>query len=171
VEAIRKYLNFVDRLSYWSGQAVTAAAIVMVAIISYDVVMRYAFRAPTIWQYDISYMLGGSIVMLGAGYVHAKRKHVRVDIFYNMFPEKVRLSIDVVCTLLLFFPLITGLILSAGEHTIHAFRINEFSEVGFWRPRMWPFRAVIPIGLSILWLQGLANFIRDSYKLVKGKEL
>jgi TRAP-type mannitol/chloroaromatic compound transport system permease small subunit len=164
-------MNVIDRISFWSGQVVSVAAIVMVAIIAYDVIMRYAFRAPTIWQYDVSYMMGGSMVMLGAGYVHSQRKHVRVDILYNLFPEKVRLAIDTVCTLLLFFPLITGLIIASGEHAIHAYKVKEFSEVGFWRPRMWPFRSVIPIGLSILWMQGLVNFIRDSYKLIKGKEV
>ena len=171
MERIKKALHLVDRISYWSGQLVSVAAIIMVLIIAYDVIMRYAFRAPTIWQYDLSYMLGGSIVMLGTGYVHSQRRHVRVDIIYNLFSERVKLTIEVVCTLLLFFPLITGLIIAAAEHTIHAWQVNEFSEVGFWRPRMWPFRSVIPIGLTILWVQGLANFIRDFYKLVKGKEL
>jgi TRAP-type mannitol/chloroaromatic compound transport system permease small subunit len=161
----------VDRISYWSGQLVSVAAIVMVAIIAYDVIMRYAFRAPTIWQYDLSYMMGGSIVMLGTGYVHSQRRHVRVDILYNLFPERAKLIIEVVCTLLLFFPLVTGLIIASGEHAIHAYKVKEFSEVGFWRPRMWPFRSVIPIGLSILWLQGLANWIRDIYKLKKGEDL
>ena len=171
MDSLKKFINFIDRVSYWSGQFVSVAAIVMVAIIAYDVIMRYAFRAPTIWQYDLSYMMGGSIVMFGTGYVHSQRKHVRVDIFYNLFPEKTRLTIDIVCTLIFFFPLLIGLIYIGGEHTIHAWKVNEFSEVGFWRPRMWPFRSVIPIGLSLLLLQGLVNFIRDSYKLIKGKEL
>jgi len=171
MDSLKKFINFIDRVSYWSGQFVSVAAIVMVAIIAYDVIMRYAFRAPTIWQYDLSYMMGGSIVMLGTAYVHSQRKHVRVDIFYNLFPEKTRLTIDIVCTLIFFFPLLIGLIYIGGEHTIHAWKVNEFSEVGFWRPRMWPFRSVIPIGLSLLLLQGLVNFIRDSYKLIKGKEL
>jgi TRAP-type mannitol/chloroaromatic compound transport system permease small subunit len=171
VDRLKKFLNIIDRVSYWSGQAVSVAAIVMVVIIAYDVIMRYAFRAPTIWQYDLSYMMGGSMVMLGAGYVHSQRRHVRVDIFYNLLAEKTRLTIDIVCTLLLFFPLIIGLIYASGEHAIHAWKVNEFSEVGFWRPRMWPFRSVIPIGLSILLLQGLVNLIRDGYKLIKGKEL
>jgi TRAP-type mannitol/chloroaromatic compound transport system permease small subunit len=171
VDFIKKILSGIDRISTWSGRAVSLATFAMVLIIAYDVVLRYAFRAPTIWQYDISYMLGGSIIILGAGYVHSQRRHVRVDIIYNRLPQRLRLTIDVVLTLIFFFPLITGLIVAATEHAIHAYKVKEFSEVGFWRPLMWPFRSVIPIGLSILWLQGLANFIRDSYMLVKGKEL
>lgn len=168
---LKKVLHSIDRISYWSAQAVSAALIVMVAIIAYDVVMRYLFRAPTIWQYDLSYMLGGSIVLLGAGYVHSQHKHVRVDILYNLFPEKARITIDIICTLIFFIPFYIGLIYIAGKHAIHAWNINEFSEVGFWRPRMWPFRSVISIGLIVVLLQGLAMFVRDVYKLMKDKEL
>jgi TRAP-type mannitol/chloroaromatic compound transport system permease small subunit len=171
MDLIKKILSGIDRISTWSGRAVSLATFAMVLIIAYDVILRYAFRAPTIWQYDISYMLGGSIIILGSGYVHSQRRHVRVDIIYNRLPQRIRLTIDVLLTLIFFFPLITGLIVAATEHAIHAYKVKEFSEVGFWRPLMWPFRSVIPIGLSILWLQGLANFIRDTYMLVKGKGL
>jgi TRAP-type mannitol/chloroaromatic compound transport system permease small subunit len=171
VNRITRILRGIDRISLLSARAVTIAAVIMVVIIAYDVVMRYAFRAPTIWQYDLSYMLGGSIVMLGTGYVHRENRHVRVDILYSLFSPKTQLLIDIVCTVLLFFPLITGLIISASEHALHAYAVKEFSEVGFWRPRMWPFRTIIPLGLSILWLQGLANLIRDIFKLTKGKAL
>jgi TRAP-type mannitol/chloroaromatic compound transport system permease small subunit len=63
------------------------------------------------------------------------------------------------------------LIYSSAQHAIQAYIVKEFSEVGFWRPLMWPFRSIIPIGLGILWLQGLANLIRDVHRLVKGEDL
>ena len=171
MEPLRKLLRGIDRISIWTGKAVSFAVFTMVIIIAYDVILRYAFRAPTVWQYDISYMLGGSVIMLGSGYVHYKRKHVRVDIFYNSFSPRLRLSLDVFFTLVFFFPFITGVLMAAIEHAIHAYRIKEFSEVGFWRPIMWPFRTSVAVGLIILWLQGLANFIRDAYKLIYGEEL
>jgi TRAP-type mannitol/chloroaromatic compound transport system permease small subunit len=94
-----------------------------------------------------------------------------VDLIYNRFPPRVRLILDVVFTLLFFFPLLTGLIIVSAADAIHAYQVKEFSEVGFWRPLMWPFKSVIPVGLVVLWLQGLANFIRDMHLLLKGKEL
>jgi TRAP-type mannitol/chloroaromatic compound transport system permease small subunit len=169
--AVRSILGGVDALSTWSAKGIAWACFVMVLVIAYDVVLRYLFRAPTVWQYDVSYMLGGSIIILGAGYVHQQRKHVRVDILYNSFSPRTRLVIDVCFTLLCFFPLVSGLIYASAQHAIHAYRVLEFSEVGFWRPRMWPFRSVIPIGLGVLWLQGLANLVRDLHRLVRGEEL
>jgi TRAP-type mannitol/chloroaromatic compound transport system permease small subunit len=143
----------------------------MVLIIAYDVLLRYLFRSPTIWQYDISYMLGGSVILLGAGYVHLQRRHVRVDIFYNKFSPRMKLVSDVFFTLIFFFPLVIGLFLVAAEHAFEAYEIKEFSEVGFWRPRMWPFRSVIAIGLGVLLIQGVANFIRDVVLLLRGEKI
>jgi TRAP-type mannitol/chloroaromatic compound transport system permease small subunit len=171
VRLVKKVLAKFDQLSIWSAKVVSGAVLVMVLAIAYDVILRYLFSAPTVWQYDISYMLGGSIIILGAGYVHLKHRHVRVDIIYNRFSPRTRLTLEVLFTLVFFFPFLTGLIVVAAEHALHAYEVKEFSEVGFWRPLMWPFRSVIPVGLSILLLQGLANFVRDLHVLVKGKEL
>lgn len=168
---IQAVLQRIDRLSVWVAKGVTLAVFAMVVTIAYDVILRYVFRAPTVWQYDTSYMLGGSVIILGSAYVHLKRRHVRVDLIYNRFSPRVRLILDAVFTLLFFFPLITGLIIVSTGYAIHAYQVKEFSEVGFWRPLMWPFRAVIPVGLAVLWLQGVANFIRDMHMLVRGKEL
>ncbi len=171
MNSVQRILVKADWISLWCGKAVSVAVFAMVLIIAYDVFLRYLFRAPTIWQYDISYMLGGSVILMGAGYVHMKRRHVRVDIIYNKFPPRVRLFFDVLFTLIFFFPLITGLFLVAAGHAIEAYEIKEFSEVGFWRPLMWPFRTVLTIGLGVLLLQGVANFIRDIFLLVRGEEL
>jgi TRAP-type mannitol/chloroaromatic compound transport system permease small subunit len=168
---IQAILQRIDQLSVWVAKAVTLAVFAMVVTMAYDVILRYVFRAPTVWQYDTSYMLGGSVIILGSAYVHLKRRHVRVDLIYNRFPPRVRLILDVVFTLLFFFPLLTGLIVVSAADAIHAYQVKEFSEVGFWRPLMWPFKSVIPVGLAVLWLQGLANFIRDMHMLLKGKEL
>ncbi|NWF54367.1 MAG: TRAP transporter small permease subunit [Syntrophaceae bacterium] len=168
---IQAMLQRIDRLSEWAAKGITLAVFAMVVTIAYDVILRYVFRAPTVWQYDTSYMLGGSVIILGSAYVHLKRRHVRVDLIYNRFPPRVRLILDVVFTLLFFFPLLTGLIIVSAGYAIHSYQVKEFSEVGFWRPLMWPFRSVIPVGLALLWLQGLANFIRDMQRLVKGTEL
>jgi TRAP-type mannitol/chloroaromatic compound transport system permease small subunit len=168
---IQGLLQRIDQLSLYFAKAVSLAVLAMVVTIAYDVILRYVFRSPTVWQYDTSYMLGGSVIILGAGYVHLKRRHVRVDLIYNRFSPRTRLILDVVFTLLFFFPLLTGLIIVSAGYAIHAYQVKEFSEVGFWRPLMWPFRSVIPVGLAVLWLQGLANVIRDIHMLAKGKEL
>jgi TRAP-type mannitol/chloroaromatic compound transport system permease small subunit len=45
----------------------------------FEVISRYFFRAPTIWAYDISYMLYSAIFMLGAAHTLRRGEHVRTD--------------------------------------------------------------------------------------------
>ena len=67
---LKRLCTIVGSMSEWSGRVVMFLVLVLVASITYDVVMRYVFDAPTIWSYSFSYMLGTSIVAMGMPYVH-----------------------------------------------------------------------------------------------------
>ena len=62
----------------------------MLVMICYDVLMRYAFNAPTSWANELSgYTLAG-VVFLGLAYAQGKGAHVRIDLFTARLPEGVR---------------------------------------------------------------------------------
>ena len=46
-------LPVVDRISLGLGKALSLLFLVAVALTVYEVVMRYAFNAPTIWVHDV----------------------------------------------------------------------------------------------------------------------
>ena len=58
----------IDRFSEWTGIAVAWLMLPLVAAVAYEVVARYAFDAPTVWWFDVTYMLYGTIFMVGAAY-------------------------------------------------------------------------------------------------------
>src|SRR5699024_297516 len=45
----------------------------------FEVVSRYIFNRPTIWAYDMTYMLSSAVFMLGAAFALQKGSHVRAD--------------------------------------------------------------------------------------------
>ena len=55
----------------------------LVLAVSYEVIARYFFHAPTIWVYDVTYMLYAAIFMLGAAYALHKGAHIRTDFFFE----------------------------------------------------------------------------------------
>jgi len=168
---LRLVLKKIDFLSEWSGKLISWLIVALIFALTYDVMMRYLFIRPTVWSYDISYMLGGTAMLMGMAYVTFHRAHVRVDIIYMRLSQKVKLIIDLVFTMVFFFPLFSILLQRSVSRAIWSFNCKEFSEVGFWRPPIYPFRWMIPVALSLLILAGVAWFIRDLYSLVKGKEL
>lgn len=168
---VRAILKKIDFLSEWSGKSISWLILPLIAAITYDTFMRYFFRAPTFWSFDVSYMLGGTVMLVGMAYVTLHRAHVRVDIIYTRLSQKVKLIIDLIFTAVFFLPLM-GMLLERSLHRAGwAWHIKEFSEVGFWRPPIYPFRWMIPVALSLLILAGVAWFIRDLFSLMKGREL
>jgi TRAP-type mannitol/chloroaromatic compound transport system permease small subunit len=57
-----------DAIALWSGNIVSWMILPMVLSLTYEVVARYVFSAPTVWAYDMTFMLYGTFFMLGASY-------------------------------------------------------------------------------------------------------
>jgi TRAP-type mannitol/chloroaromatic compound transport system permease small subunit len=168
---LRKILRYIDLTSEVSGKAIGWFALLVTLVLVYEVASRYLFGSPTVWAFDISYMLGGTLFMIGAAWTYQTGGHVRVDIFYERYPRRVRAAIDVLMMLLLFFPVWVILFGYSIPYVQNSWAIQERSLESFWRPPIYPFKTVIPIALLLFLLQGLAQFVRSLVLAVWGKEL
>ncbi len=90
--ALERYLKIVekiDKLSDWSGKIISYLVYPLVGGVAYEVIARYLFNAPTVWAYDLTYMLYGSIFMLGAGlYPSEQRPHPDGHAVQQLVPAK-----------------------------------------------------------------------------------
>ena len=166
---MRNILRIIDSFSVQIGSLVQWLAPLLVLVMTYEVTMRYVFNKPTIWTYETSMMLGGVIYALAWAYVHRNRSHIRVDIFYAHISPRRRLIIDVIGTLFFFFPLILILIKTSIVWTADAWTHKEVLQESIWYPPAAPFRALISLGYILLFLQGIANFIRDCHHLIRNR--
>lgn len=62
----------------------------IVVITAYEVVMRYMFRAPTIWVHEITVALAATAFVIGGPYVHAARRHIAITYFVERMSPGVR---------------------------------------------------------------------------------
>lgn len=168
---LRTIVQACDWVSEWSGKAVSWLTWPLMLTITYEVICRYAFNAPTVWAYDMAYMIGGSMMALGMGYVLKEQGHVRVDILYDRFPPRLKLLIDLVMTLAFFFPIAGMLLYLSWEYALLAWVRGERSGYGIWEPTLIPFRSMVVLAWAILLFAGVAWFIRTLVALVKGKSL
>ncbi|MCF8049674.1 MAG: TRAP transporter small permease subunit [Desulfobacterales bacterium] len=169
---IQKFLNLVDSISKWTGTAVSWLMLVLVLELVYDTVARYVFNAPTIWSFDISYMLYSILFMIGGAYTLLVQEHIRVDMFYEKFSKKKKALVDIIGYLLFFFPAIGGMFVFGILFTHESWAIGEHCTKSYWSPPVYHFKTVIPIAAFLLLLQGIAEFIRSIIDLTeKDKEL
>ncbi len=143
----------------------------LVGGLTYEVIARYVFNAPTIWAYEISYMLYGSHFMLGATYCLLKKGHIRTDLLYDMFPVKWQGWVDAVLYLFFFFPGMIYFFAAGWEEAIHSWGILEHSEQSPWQPPLYPFKTVVPVAAMLLMIQGFSELLKSAYAGLRGKWL
>ena len=78
-------IRVIDTFTDLTGTLVSWMSIPLVVAVAYEVIARYLFNAPTVWSYDVTYMLYGALFMLGAAYALHKGAHIRTDFFWENF--------------------------------------------------------------------------------------
>jgi TRAP-type mannitol/chloroaromatic compound transport system permease small subunit len=134
----------------------------MTVAVSYEVIARYAFNAPTRWAYEASYMLYGAQFMLAAAYTLLKGGHIRTDVFYERWSAKTRATVDAVGYVFFFFPGMLFILYAGAVEARQAWEIGERTglRIGSVPVPMYWLKAVIPLTAALLLLQGVSELIR-----------
>jgi len=150
----------IDSISDWTGRLVCWLIIPQILALVYEVISRYIFNSPTLWSYDVTYMIYGTHYLMGAGYTLLVKGHIKVDIFYNKMPPLWQAIVHLVCYLIFFFPVIMTLTYEGVDFAYIAWAIGERSLQSPWRPVLFPFKGIIAVSFFLLFLQGTSEFIR-----------
>ena len=169
--ALVRLVGVIDTISEWSGRVVAWLIIPLVAGATYEVIARYLFNAPTIWAYDLSYMLYGAHFMLGAGYTLLKGGHIRTDILYQKWSPRTQGRVDALLYLLLFFPGMIFFFWMGAQEGVQSMLIGERSDASPWRPILYPLKLVIPVTALLILVQGVSELIKSAHLALKGRPL
>jgi TRAP-type mannitol/chloroaromatic compound transport system permease small subunit len=158
VKKIEPLLDAFDTAIEKLGKGFSLIIILVMAVIMFEVIARYAFNSPTIWAWPITKQLFGVFILFGGIYTLLHGGHIKVEMFYNRFPSKMKFTsrlIALLCALLFLGVLawLGGVVASnslvSGEYTSGAFRIP-----------LYPFKMLLPIAATLFCLQGIVNFLR-----------
>jgi TRAP-type mannitol/chloroaromatic compound transport system permease small subunit len=161
-------VRWIDTISNWSGRIFSLLIFPLVLGITYEVISRYAFSSPTIWAYDLSYMLYGSHFMLGAGYTLLHKGHIRTDVFYEKWSPRTQGAVDAILYLFFFFPGMVFFFLSGAESAYQSWRVGEVSDATFWKPLVYPLKMCVPVAAVLLFVQGISEFLKSIHAAIKG---
>src|SRR5687768_18609568 len=99
-----RLVRLIDKFTDTTGNWIAWLNVPLVLAVSWEVFSRYLFNAPTIWSFDVAYMLYGTIFMLGAAFALLKGAHIRTDFFFERWSIRTKGMIDSVSYLVFFFP-------------------------------------------------------------------
>lgn len=161
----------IDKFTDRTGTVISWLSLVLVGAVTYEVIARYVFNAPTIWAFDVTFMSYGALFMLGAAYALHKGAHIRTDFFWDTFSTRTKGIIDSVSYIVFFFPSLLLLLILSWHETVYAYQINELSDQTPWRPILWPFKSVVPLTCVLLMIQGASELLKSLYMVRTGIEL
>jgi len=169
MQALRAGLRFVDSISKWIALTASFVILFWIVITIFDVIMRYFFRAPTVWAYELAGLLFGPFWLLAGAYVLSVKGHVNFELFYRRLTDRGQAIIDLITYTLFFF--YCFLIAQWGwDYFLAAVERGSHSS-SIWGPQLAPFWLMIPLGAALILLQGVAKYIRDFYAAITGRQL
>jgi TRAP-type mannitol/chloroaromatic compound transport system permease small subunit len=168
--SFRTTIEVIERFAEWTGRITAWLIIPMTIAVTWEVIARHFFRAPTIWAFDVTYMLYGTHFMLGTAFTLMRIGHVRTDMLYQNWSVRRQNWIDAIGYLGFFFPAMLLLFYFGWQEFYHAFQIGETSDASPWRPIVWPFKGVIPLTALLLLVQGVAELLKSIYGIRTGRE-
>src|SRR3990172_4788504 len=117
-------VRIIDKFTDTTGTWVAWLHIPLVGVVAWEVFSRYGFNAPTIWSFDLTYMLYGAIFMLGCAYALHKGAHIRTDFFFEKWSIRTKGVIDSTAYIIFFFPSIFIFLVVSWDEGWYAYTIN-----------------------------------------------
>lgn len=155
-------LNVIDRISDKFAAVASATFFIIGLMITYEVVARYVFLAPTTWAEEGAIFLQLWATYLAMGYVLKSHSLIRITALTGRFSISVRRGLEV-------FGLVWVIVFSLVavwfglETVIESIEIGRATETMNQLPKAWT-ESAIPVGFSVLILQALAEI----WKLLRG---
>jgi len=131
----------------------------LVLIVIYEVIMRYAFNAPTIWGFEATAFAYGLHYMLGLSYTENQAGHVKVDIITSRLSDKAQAVLGIITYLVIFMPVYFLMAVGAGKFAHTATITRELNSTS-WAPPIWPFKIFMFLSFLFLLVQGISSLLK-----------
>ncbi len=137
-----------------AAEAIAAAAIgLIVVLVAYEVVARYAFGAPTVWTQDVCIYLMLFAAFLGMAPAERAGDHIRVDLAVSRLSPQARTWLHLATALGV--AAFAAIVAWAGlEAAIQSYTYGRRS-LSLLSIPMWIPQASVPLGMGLMALEAL----------------
>jgi len=157
---LTRIARILDLVSGTSGAVAAWLVVPLIAASCYEVFSRYVLNEPTLWAFEVGYLVMGTHFLIGLAYTLREGEHVRVDLFYARMSRRTQALIDTFTYVALLLPLTGWLSFGFFEKVLKAYASQERSGMSAFNPVIWPFRLVMCTAFVLLFLQSVAQIIR-----------
>lgn len=157
--------NKVDKAIFAIGNAASWFGLVLVVIVCTSVFLRYVMGVSNLWFDELQWHIYSACFMIGFAYSAVRGTHVRNDLLYNRFSERVRLWIDLLSYALLLLPFCIIAVYHSLSFVQWAWVQNEGSIDPGGLPARWIIKSFLPIGFGLFAIAALSQIYQTIGKL------
>ncbi len=151
---------FIDKINTFLAKFSAFSALFLAFLVFYDAFMRYLFHSGSIALQELEWYLFDLTFLLSSGYALAHDKHVRVDILYDRFDEKLKATVRFLDAALLIIPFSLLLLRYASDFTWQSFVQHEASSDPGGLKYRWLIKSAIVLFALSLFLQAISEMIK-----------
>ena len=159
MSALLRLSRLIDALNEAVGKLTMWLVLAAVLISAANAVMRKAFSISSNGFLEIQWYLFAAVFLLAAGYTMKRQEHVKIDVVSSRFSKTTQVWIDIVGIVCFLFPFVFTVIALSMPLVIRAWNTGEMSSNAGGLIR-WPVFALLPIGFTLLGLQGVSELIK-----------
>ncbi|MEL6476707.1 MAG: TRAP transporter small permease [Pseudomonadota bacterium] len=151
----------VDRIALFIGRVTMIMIISMTCVMLYEVFLRYAVEAPTLWANELTLWLAGFVFLCSGLYAMQQRCHIRIFLLYDVCPRWLQRVFDCISAALIAmfaFFLVFG---SYKQVFITKFYKWEMFGTAFDPPIPATVQPMVLIMIVLIALQAVVNLISD----------
>ncbi|MEJ2344029.1 MAG: TRAP transporter small permease subunit [Gammaproteobacteria bacterium] len=165
---LERTAKLLDRTVERVGRASAWLTLVLVLLVAGDVVARYVWHAGSVAEQELEWHVLAVVAMMAASYTVQQGEHVRVDIFYQRYSERVKQWMEFLVPLLVIVPVALFFAAVSLKFVSMSYAIHETSPDPGGLPARWALKAFMPLGFGLVAVQGVAMVLSNFLALRRG---
>ncbi len=154
-----KLSQLIDWLNERVGKGAFWLVLIMTVISAGNATYRFVFNDSSNGLLEIQWYLFAALFLLASPYTLQKNEHVRIDVLTNKLSPRGLAVIDILGTLFFLLPMVVLVLWLSLPLVAESYKIQEMSSNAGGLIR-WPVKILLPIGFTLLALQGVSELIK-----------
>lgn len=159
MRALLKFSNAVDWLNAQIGKYVIWLILASTVISGVNAVIRKVFNMSSNAYLEVQWYLFAAAFLLAAGYTLLHGEHVKIDVVSSKLSKRGQIWIDILGFAFFLTPVCLTILYYGIPFFLQGYRSNEMSGNAGGLIR-WPVYALIPLGFTLLMVQGWSELIK-----------
>jgi TRAP-type mannitol/chloroaromatic compound transport system permease small subunit len=159
VTSLLNVSRIIDGINTMIGRWMSWLILLAVIVSTVNAIIRKLFDVSSNSWLELQWVLFGAVFLLCSPWTLLSNEHIRIDIVNSLLPRRGRNWVDMLGHVLFLMPFSVVMMITTWPFAFRSLQLNEQSLNAGGLPQ-WPAKFLLPIGFTLLFIQGLSELIK-----------